>query len=99
MSQDTLQIDAVANAMYEGYYTRIGSAPGYLLQDGDNVIAVEIHKHQSTSGNVQFRGAVNPLQGNCISRVDGGSITESSFFKLFCRHKAAKSSKSLLIIL
>ena len=80
MKSGSVSASTTANAMYEGYYTRIGSAPGYLLQDGDNVIAVEIHKHQSTSGNVQFRGAVNPLQGNCISRVDGGSITESSFF-------------------
>ena len=80
MKSGSVSSSTTANAMYEGYYTRIGSAPGYLLQDGDNVIAVEIHKHQSTSGQVQFRGAVNPLQGNCISRVDGGSITESSFF-------------------
>ena len=80
MKAGSVSATTTANTMYEAYYTRIGSAPGYLLQDGDNVVAVEIHKHQSTTGNIQFRGAVNPLQGNCISRVDGGSITESSFF-------------------
>lgn len=80
MPTGTVKHNTLASAMYEGYFTRIGSAPGYLLKDGKNVVAVEIHKHASTKGNIQFSGYANALQGDCISRVDGGTITESSFF-------------------
>ena len=80
MRAGSVSASTTASTQYEGYYTRIGTAAGHLLQDGENVVAVEIHRHQTTTGNIQFKGAVSPLQGNCISRVDGGSITESSFF-------------------
>ena len=80
MRAGSVSASTTASTQYEGYYTRIGTAAGHLLQDGENVIAVEIHKHQTTTGNIQFKGSVSPLQGNCISRVDGGSITESSFY-------------------
>ena len=80
MRAGSVSASTTASTQYEGYYTRIGTAAGHLLQDGENVVAVEIHKHQTTTGNIQFKGSVSPLQGNCISRVDGGSITESSFY-------------------
>ena len=80
MPAGTVKHNTLASNMYEGYFTRVGSAPGYLLKDGKNVVAVEIHKHSSTKGNIQFSGYANALQGDCISRVDGGTITESSFF-------------------
>ena len=80
MPSGTIRHNTMASSMYEGYYQRVGSAPGYLLKDGKNVVAVEIHKHASTSGEIQFAGYANALQGDCISRVSGGTITESSFF-------------------
>ena len=80
MPSGTVNTRTYANGMFDGYYQRVGSAPGYLLQDGNNVLAVEIHRHSTTSGTILFRGYANALQGDCISRVDGGSITESAFF-------------------
>lgn len=80
MPSGNVRPTTLAASMYEGYYMRVGSAPGYLLEDGKNTIAIEIHKHASTTGNIQFAGYANALQGDCISRVDGGTITESSFF-------------------
>ena len=80
MPSGTIRHNTMASSMYQGYYQRVGSAPGYLLKDGKNVIAVEIHKHASTTGEIQFSGYANALQGDCVSRVSGGTITESSFF-------------------
>ena len=80
MPSGTIRHNTMASSMYQGYYQRVGSAPGYLLKDGSNVIAVEIHKHASTTGAVQFKGYANALQGDCVSRVSGGTITESSFY-------------------
>lgn len=80
MPSGNVNVKTLASGTFDGYYKRVGSAPGYLLKDGKNVLAVEIHKHSFTSGQIQFSGYANVLQGDCISRVDGGSITESSFF-------------------
>lgn len=80
MPSGTVNVKTLASGAFDGYFKRVGSAPGYLLKDGKNVLAVEIHKHSSTTGKIQFSGYANALQGDCISRVDGGSITESSFF-------------------
>ena len=80
MPSGTIEHSTMASATFVGYYQRVGSAPGYLLRDGKNVIAVEIHRHDSTSGEIQFSGYANALQGDCVSRVSGGTITESSFY-------------------
>ena len=80
MPSGTIRHNTMASATFVGYYQRVGSAPGYLLRDGKNVIAVEIHRHDSTSGEIQFSGYVKAIQGNCVSRVSGGTITESSFY-------------------
>ncbi len=80
MPSGNIRPTTLASSKYEGYYMRVGSAPGYILVDGKNTIAIEIHKHASTTGTIQFAGYANALQGDCISRVDGGTITESSFF-------------------
>ena len=80
MPSGTIHHDTMASSTFVGYYQRVGSAPGYLLKEGKNVIAVEIHRHASTSGAIQFKGYVKAIQGDCVSRMSGGSITESSFY-------------------
>ena len=69
-----------AHSAYDDYYMRVGSAPGYKLLDGENVLAVEMHRHSSTSGDIYWKGYVKMNQGTCITRIDSGYITESSHY-------------------
>lgn len=69
-----------AASAYDDYFLRVGSAPGYKLVDGDNVIAIEMHRHANTQGDIHWRAYIKMNQGNCISRIDSGYITESSHY-------------------
>ena len=69
-----------ANTQYDDYYERLGSAPGHLLREGENVLAVEVHRHSSTQGPILWRGFVRYSPSSCISRIDSGYITESSHY-------------------
>lgn len=78
-----------ASDSFDAFVMQPFSAPGYLLVDGKNVVALEIHKHPSTSDAIQFRGYVNPIEGDWVSRVYRGWISEPFYF-----NKLSESSAS-----
>ena len=80
MPSGSVDHKTLAIATFDDYFIYPFSAPGYYLKEGKNVLAVEIHRHASTSGELQFRGYVNPIEGSWVSRVYNGAITEPFYF-------------------
>lgn len=76
----TVHHNSYAVSSYDDYYDRVGSAPGHLLVNGENVLGVEMHRLRDTEGAIQWRGYVKYSPSSCISRIDSGYITESSHY-------------------
>lgn len=76
----SLNHNTLASASFDGALMRIGTAPGYLLKTGDNVIAVELHRANTASAPIDFSAYVSYTAGNCVVRSMGGTITESQFY-------------------
>ena len=69
-----------ASDTYEAYCLYPSTAPGYYLTTGKNVLAVEIHRHKSTTGTLFFHGYVNPVFGASVGRVFDGVVIEPPYF-------------------
>ena len=77
-SQKTL-----ASGSFDGYLMRVGTAAGYLLVSGKNLLAIEMHRVNGVSGNVEWNSYVKLSPGDCEVRSTGGSIRESLFYDKF----------------
>lgn len=69
-----------ASDTHEAYCLYPTTAPGYYLTSGKNVLAVEIHRHTTTTGTIFFHGYVNPVYGDSVSRVFDGIVIEPPYF-------------------
>ena len=76
----TTSSNTPASATFDGALMRVGTAPGYMLKTGDNVIAVELHRMQSTQGAIDWSAYVSYSAGDCVLRSVGGTITKSQFY-------------------
>lgn len=79
MGPGSVNQNTQATSSFDGYFLRVGTAPGYLLLTGENVFAVELHRVSSTT-EILFSGYVTYTAGDCVRRSIGGTITESQFY-------------------
>ena len=79
MGAGSVNQNTAATSSFDGYFMRVGTAPGYLLKTGQNVFAVELHRVSSTQ-EILFSGYVSYTAGDCVTRSVGGTITESQFY-------------------
>ena len=80
MGSGTPSYTTVASGSFDGYLIRVGTAAGYLLQTGKNVLAVELHRAAGVNGALQWNGYVSYTAGDCVVRSTGGTIRESNFY-------------------
>ena len=76
----TLSSNTPASASFDGALMRVGTAAGYMLKTGDNVLAVELHRLSSTQGAIEWSAYVTYTAGDCVLRSVGGTITKSQFY-------------------
>lgn len=79
MNAGSVNQNTAAAGSFDGYFMRVGTAPGYLLKTGENVLAIELHR-VATTQEIVFSGYVSYTAGDCVTRSVGGTITESQFY-------------------
>lgn len=80
MGSGTASYTTAASGSFDGYLIRVGTAAGYLLTTGKNVLAVELHRANGVNGALQWNGYVSYSAGDCVERSTGGTIRESNFY-------------------
>ena len=77
MPAGEISYDTLAISRYDSLIWRRSSVPTSALQNGKNVLAVELHRFEGADTGIYFDMYASLLSGTCMSRTDRGYGTDS----------------------
>ncbi|KAK8807199.1 hypothetical protein WA158_003958 [Blastocystis sp. Blastoise] len=82
MASGDVNAGTLATAKYDAYIYRRTSAGSHQLKNGVNYICVEIHRKDVSTTSFDFDLYATLLQGTCINRINGYSLTNSGSYNM-----------------
>ena len=78
--------DVTADTLGQGHLTsnmyRKSSVPSFMLKNGVNTLAFEVHRSSLDTTSLRFDVEVKLIEGDCINRLSGFTVTNSNNFNM-----------------